>query len=459
MKSVVLPTSVAVLFCALVAPTLTGQIPVNFKVAFIGDTTTGSNAAAVLRLIDREGAGAVVHAGDLDYVSNPTLFENHVNGILGADFPYFYSVGNHEAPAWPGSNGYRARQEARFNRLGIPWTGLLGENSTFTYQGLFFVTASPDELGITRANAAAHVKASLATDSSLWSIAFWHKNQAAMQVGGQTNQAGWGVYEESRRGGAIIATSHEHSYSRTHLMSHMQNLTVANSSNALVLAKDEQATGDVDEGRTFAFVSGLGGHSVRSQLRTGDHWASIYTLTQGATYGALFGEFNYNGEADLARFYFKNIRNQVIDIFFVRSTLSGSYSVFGNGCPGSNGTPSLSNLGIPILGQTFSVQIDNLPNTGEPVIGLLGLSNTAFSPYDLPLDLTFTGMAGCSLYTSIHKTKALTKVGTSAIWSTMVPNEPALVDAVFYQQVFVHDRGINFLGACMSNAGTGTIGN
>jgi hypothetical protein len=139
-----------------------------------------------------------------------------------------------------------------------------------------------------------------------------------MQAGGKKDDTGWGVYEESRQGGAIIATAHEHSYSRTHLLSSCEDQTVASTSDTLALSADDPAT-PVDEGKTFVFVSGLGGKSIRDQELAGDWWASIYTSTQGANYGALFGIFNYQGRDGLAKFYFKNIAGVVIDEFYVTS--------------------------------------------------------------------------------------------------------------------------------------------
>jgi hypothetical protein len=151
----------------------------------------------------------------------------------------------------------------------------------------------------------------------------------AMQLGGKSNDTGWGVYEESRAGGAIIATGHEHSYSRTHLPSSCQNQTVASMSNTLVLSQDDPNT-PADEGRSFVFVSGIAGKSIRNQDRClpntfpygcKGEWASIYTSDQGANYGALFGVFNYQGDPRRAHFYFKDIDGNMPDEFFVESTL------------------------------------------------------------------------------------------------------------------------------------------
>jgi hypothetical protein len=141
-----------------------------------------------------------------------------------------------------------------------------------------------------------------------------------MQVGGKDDDTGWGVYEESRRGGAIVATAHEHTYSRTHLLGNVQMRSVASTGEPLVLEGDDPAT-PPDEGRSFVFVSALGGRSIRSQSLSGPWWASIYTSTQGARPGALFGVFHHQGDPRLARFYFKNVDGTVVDDFLVESTL------------------------------------------------------------------------------------------------------------------------------------------
>jgi len=154
-----------------------------------------------------------------------------------------------------------------------------------------------------------YIRDELAADNSVWSICSWHKNQNAMQVGSKPNETGWGVYEECRIGGGIIATGHEHSYSRTHLLDNMQTQSIYSESPNVI----------IDKGKTFAFVSGLGGQSIRPQSLSGDWWASIYTSTQGADHGALFCEFNVDGQPDKASCYFKDIQNNVVDQFDIYS--------------------------------------------------------------------------------------------------------------------------------------------
>ena len=297
------------------------QTPANFKIAFIGDQGLGQNAVAVLNLIKLEGAQAVLHSGDLDYVDNPTAWEDQINSVLGPDFPYFVTIGNHDELAWSGPTGYQQYVTNRFNRLGISWSGDLGVQSTFHYQGIFFVLTPPGiESGFNAGNSDTYIRDNLAADDSVWSICSWHKNQTLMQVGGKPNETGWPVYEEAMKGGAILATAHEHSYSRTHLLSSMINQTIASTSNTLTLTK----------GNSFAFVSGLGGQNVRPQLRSGPWWASIAagTCLAGDTIcqpnvqpGALFGVFNVDGQPNKALFYFKDVSGRIIDTFIVISNV------------------------------------------------------------------------------------------------------------------------------------------
>ncbi len=296
------------------------KTPDNFVIAFIGDQGSGKNAEAVLQLIKSENTAAVMHSGDFEYHNDPAAWEAQINAILGPNFPYFGCVGNHDKDKFYGAGGYQELLAARMRRLGITWDGDLGVKSSFMYEGIFFVLTGP---GVFDSGHAKYIRNQLAKSNAAWRISSWHKNMQLMQAGGKSNETGWEVYEESRKGGAIIATAHEHSYSRTHLLSNCKHQTVASRSDTLVLTADDPGTRE-DEGKTFVFVSGLGGKSIRDQEQGGNWWASIYTSTQNANSGALFGVFNYQGEAGLAKFYFKDINGVVPDEFYVKVDLMKS---------------------------------------------------------------------------------------------------------------------------------------
>jgi hypothetical protein len=331
--------------------------PENFTIAFIADQGLGPDAEAVLTLIRNEGAHAVMHQGDFDYLDDPAGWNGQIDRILGPGFPYFALVGNHDAARFYGTGGYQEFIAARMNRLGIPWEGDLGVQSSFHYEGIFIVQTAP---GIFGTNHDLYIRSRLAADHSIWRISGWHKNMRLMQVGGKVDETGWGVYEQSRAGGAILATAHEHSYSRTHLLSSFENQTVASTDNTLVLAADNGSTLP-DEGRSFAFVSGLGGFSIRNQQLTGDWWASVYTSDQGAKYGALFGVFNFQGNPRLAYFYFKDIDGRVPDAFFVRSTV-GAVAGGANQPPSVNAGPDRAVTLPAAASLSGTVTDDGLPD-------------------------------------------------------------------------------------------------
>lgn len=81
-----------------------------------------------------------------------------------------------------------------------------------------------------------------------WKFCIWHKNQQKLQTGDKSDETGYEVYETCRRHGAIVFTSHEHTYERTHLLSSFENQTIVSKSKTL----------HVKPGHSFAVVSGLG---------------------------------------------------------------------------------------------------------------------------------------------------------------------------------------------------------
>ena len=284
----------------------TKQEPIT--VAFFGDQGLSENARAVLRMVTEEGAGIVLHQGDLDYVDDPVAWDAMITEELGADFPYFVSIGNHDSRAWDGPDGYQARMQARLDRVeGANCSGNLGIKAACTYDGLFFILSAAGWVPREPDNPEhiAFIREQLAESDAAWEICSWHMNMADMQLGAKRDAVGWGPYRACREAGAIIVTGHEHSYSRTHLMDSFETQSIASTSSTLM----------IEDGKSFVAVVGTGGQEVRPQRRSGDWWASIYTSSQDALAGALFCTFRADGESDKARCYFKNIAGEIIDQF------------------------------------------------------------------------------------------------------------------------------------------------
>ncbi|WP_394823744.1 metallophosphoesterase [Pendulispora albinea] len=289
----------------------TGVTPI--KVAFIGDSGKGTAFKSVLSLIKAEKVDAVIHNGDFDYARDPDAFFQIVDKELGASFPYFGSVGNHDASSW---SEYTPYFKSHIKAAGavLDNDNLDDQKYAVTWKGLHFVFVGENGKNSEFAD---FIDDQFTTTETAWKICGWHKNQKAMQIGGKSDEMGWGVYENCRKKGAIVTTGHEHSYERTKTLTSMTNQTVDS-------ACSDPKKVCVSPGRTFAFVSGLGGIGVRDQERClpatppygcKKEWASIYASNQKAKYGVLFITFNVGGDPNKARGQFKNVDKQIIDDF------------------------------------------------------------------------------------------------------------------------------------------------
>ncbi len=318
----------------------------NFKVAFIGDSGASSDFQSVLNLIKSENAQMVMHQGDLDYADGPSKWMSMVDATLGANFPYLASDGNHDE--WD-ADGYATYFKNKLTKIGLTSpSGSLSSSYSVVFKGIKFVFSQEN-------GDPAFIDSELKNDTHTWKVCSWHKNQKLLQIGGKTDEQGWPDYETCRKYGAVIATAHEHSYERTKTLTNMQSQTVDSTCS-------DPKNLCVSPGRTFAFVSGLGGASIRNQdlcapstypYGCNGTWASIYTSDQGAKFGALFIIFNYNGNPNKAHGYFKNTAGEIIDQFDITN---------GNATGGP--TPSPITSGLPTTIPTSS--ITNVPNTPIP---------------------------------------------------------------------------------------------
>jgi hypothetical protein len=287
----------------------------NLKIAFVGDTSDGTNWASVLQLVLNEGAHAVMVQGDMTYDSDPAGWWSRTESVVGQSYPVFLARGNHDDDSW---SGFLTEQA---NHLGGAAKTNGSHNAAYktVFRGLAVAT-------IRKGDTATEINDFLNGDSRIWRVCSWHQNQAKMQVGGKGDEMGWAVYEACRQQGAIIQTAHEHTYHRTKTMTNTQNQVIdpsCSTGGSLCLGP----------GRTFVTVSGNGGNSLRAQVRctptastapfpslnTSDPscpiWASIYTTNQNAQFGAQFITFNVDGNPRKARGYFKNISGGIIDTF------------------------------------------------------------------------------------------------------------------------------------------------
>lgn len=319
----------------------------NLKVAFIGDSGYDSTNSPdlntgfekVLSLIVQEGAQVVFHQGDFDYATNTDAngFFANIDRILGPDFPYFLSVGNHDDTGWPENCGkstgcYAQLQKERLNRMAITPDdpSLDDEKYSLVFKGLKVVFAGQNG---SNTEFAQFVNDQFTNDNHLWKLCAWHQTQNTMQVGLKGDSMGWNIYENCRNFGAIVATAHMHGYSRTKTLTSMQNRTIdptCPDGNSLC----------VGNGKTFAFVQGMGGYNAYTQQRClpatypygCSEWAKICTQSSPTSecpggvgekpskQGALFITFNYNGDSSKAHGYYKTVNGVIIDEFDITNT-------------------------------------------------------------------------------------------------------------------------------------------
>jgi hypothetical protein len=284
----------------------------GLTIAFIGDTGTGRGFRQVLQLIKREGAHAVVHLGDAIYENDAARFWAVVDELLGHDYPYLLTQGNHDLDRWPEMAPHAFEHVKRSGAL-TDATGMLDPRLALTFRGVSLMLLGE----AARDDDPARIVERFSRDRHIWKICGWHKNQNRLQVGGKDDEMGWGVYEACRQMGAMIQTGHEHSYHRTKtLASTVEQRVDPGCSDPARLC--------VRPGAVPVFVTGLGGRSIRDQERClpatypygcNGEWAFIYTSNQGAKYGALFITFHLDGDARKARGRFTNVDGQVVDSF------------------------------------------------------------------------------------------------------------------------------------------------
>ncbi|KAI8615180.1 hypothetical protein BC830DRAFT_1123951 [Chytriomyces sp. MP71] len=267
----------------------------DLKVAIVGDFGLGKHPKKVLKMIDDWGAELTVMTGDFDYVDHPAAFMDLIDNSVGEDFPFVATPGNHDILKWYGKGGYRDRLMKRLEVVdGISCFGEYGVNMVCTWRGMVILLSGVGSLGQDHAE---FVDATVANyNSAPWKICAWHKNQAKYQTGDKSDETGYEIYETCRRHGAIIATSHEHSYERTHLMSDFESTKIASKDNTL----------RIRPGETFALVSGLGGESLR--------------IWQNAKYEALLCTFNKGGVTTKAHCKWQDVKGRIHDSFRIEST-------------------------------------------------------------------------------------------------------------------------------------------
>jgi hypothetical protein len=283
----------------------------NLRVAFIGDTGSGADFKSVLKLVKKEGADLLLVQGDLTYNGAKATdwfpaIDNEINAeapgsTATVTIPYFAAKGNHDRDWANLGSGLKARMAS--------WGVTPAHNDPTTlnysvvYKGLKIVMVADSETS--NPSRGDYVKQQLKDDTHIWKICSWHKNQRASNVGPKNDEMGWGIYENCRASGAFVAQGHSHTYSRSKTLTNDANQTVDPTCN-------DPFSLCVGPGKHFFFDSSLGGQDSRplnTSVAAMRHWGSTF----GGSFGALFVDFNVDGDPRKARGYFKTIGGTIVD--------------------------------------------------------------------------------------------------------------------------------------------------
>src|SRR5262249_50542404 len=223
------PEDLAAADARAAAPIAAALTSSSIKVAFIGDSDYRTEFKRVLLLIKNEGADLVLHQGDFDYELDPDGFFAAIDAILGPNFPYLASVGNHDVASWPTGCGDSDGCYAQLLRERMARSGIVPDDPdlndqmySVAYRGLKMVFVG-DQRRAGDVTYAPYIHSQFTADPQTWRICSWHRNQHTLQLGSKGDETGWAVYETCKNHGAIIATGHEHSYSRTKTLTNMPN--------------------------------------------------------------------------------------------------------------------------------------------------------------------------------------------------------------------------------------------
>jgi predicted phosphodiesterase len=300
-----------------------GATPENLRVAFFGDHGLGSESVSTLELVISEDADFLVILGDFDYGDDPEAWHAQLDEGLGTDFPMFAVAGNHDEAAW---DGYRQVLMDRLTPIAdAQCEGEIGIQMNCQYQGVDLVLSGVGTMDPPGDQShEAFITEQLGESEQIWKFCAWHKNQNDMQVGDKGNEVGWEAYQACQNGGAIVATGHEHSYSRTKTLTDLGNVDAGHG------AMGEHGVLQVGLGSTFVFVAGMGGVGIRDyeadQHDDDTWWSTIYTsdryIREGeeiegfeVELGVMFIDFYVDGDPYKAHAYFKNLTGEVIDEF------------------------------------------------------------------------------------------------------------------------------------------------
>ncbi len=126
--------------------------------------------------------------------------------------------------------------------------------------------------------------------------------------------------------------------------------------------------------------------------------------------------------------------------------------VFGKGCVGAGGTPTISTPGPCVTGSNFQVDLSGA-TLGAAFLGM-GMSNKQHGSVQLPFALG----AGCDILVALTATASF-PIGAAGQATAVlpVPNDPGIIGLVFYGQWMVIDPSVQNPFSLATSNGLGFV--
>jgi hypothetical protein len=193
-----------------------------------------------------------------------------------------------------------------------------------------------------------------------------------------------------------------------------------------------------------------------ARVFSGASGGALYTVT-GGTVGDAFGRFlagvgdvNFDGVGDFAVGAHSADPGGVAEAGHVRVYSVVGYptgtSPFGSGCPGATGAiPRLQTAGgapSAVTGNpNFRLVLSNARPSAFSLL-MLGLSNTSWFGFPLPLNLAILGMPSCAILVAPDIPILLLTTADGLLFVPVpIPASPNLVGGTLYAQAYVVDPG------------------
>ncbi|MCA8974116.1 MAG: trypsin-like peptidase domain-containing protein [Planctomycetes bacterium] len=194
---------------------------------------------------------------------------------------------------------------------------------------------------------------------------------------------------------------------------------------------------------------------VEASADGGTSWTTIESLSEFTGWELrgfrVLDHFSSLGQL-VVRFSVADVGNNstteaAMDAFVIEdvSCAPATWTLFGAGCRGGNGTPTLIASTLPALGSNFRLISTNLSGGAAFMITGLSQQNVPLQPYGFG--------PGCTLLVSMDSAQYLQQIGSGvAIWNMSIPNNLGFAGMHLYNQV-VEISGVS----AVSPGGNGTI--